>query len=337
MRPAAETPIAFVRSIVLAYERYGVDPRQALRAAHISPSLLRSEDARVTADQFEALSATAMQELDDEGLGWFSRRLPWGTNGMLCRASLPSQNLRVALLRWCRHYGLLVDDIRLELSVEARQAHLIIRENRDLLRQREFCLVSTLRNIHGFACWLVDSRIPLSRATFPFRKPRHARAYDLMFRGSVDFEAPQASLVFDAEYLQLPVRRDDHDLRQMLLRPLPLIVLQYKRDRLLSQRIRKLFRTRGFEVSTAAAVAGMLNVSTRTLYRHLAEEGVSLQGLKDEARRELAIQQLARTSRPLKQIAIAAGFGSEASFIRAFRQWTGKSPGELRRTASVEK
>ena len=28
-----------------------------------------------------------MQELDDEALGWFNRRLPWGSYGMLARAS----------------------------------------------------------------------------------------------------------------------------------------------------------------------------------------------------------------------------------------------------------
>jgi hypothetical protein len=99
----------------------------------------------------ETFSGLAMRELDDEALGWFSRPLHWGTNGMLCRASLPSANLGVALSRWCRHYGLLVEDIRLELTIEAKIARLAVHEQKDLRSQREFCLVSTLRNIHGFA------------------------------------------------------------------------------------------------------------------------------------------------------------------------------------------
>jgi hypothetical protein len=52
-----------------------------------------------------------MQELDDEALGWFSRRLPWGSYGMLCRASLTSPDLGVAIKRWCRHHRLLTEDI----------------------------------------------------------------------------------------------------------------------------------------------------------------------------------------------------------------------------------
>jgi hypothetical protein len=41
----------------------------------------------------EIMSGAAMQELDDEALGWFSRRLPWGSYGMLCRASITSPDL----------------------------------------------------------------------------------------------------------------------------------------------------------------------------------------------------------------------------------------------------
>ena len=62
----------------------------------------------------------------------------------------------------------------------------------------------------------------------------------------------------------------------------------------------------------------------------LDEEGASLQELKDEARRERAIELLNRTNRSVKQVAIAVGFRNEKSFSRAFKQWTGASPGEYR-------
>src|SRR5205085_7852441 len=84
----AATPMAFVRAIVAGYARYGVDPCAALSAAQIAPRDVAKPGAHVTAAQFEALNAHAMQELDDEALGWFSRKLPWGSYGMLCRASL---------------------------------------------------------------------------------------------------------------------------------------------------------------------------------------------------------------------------------------------------------
>lgn len=335
MKAIAKTPASFIRTIVAAYERQGLDPSDALAASQIAPSTLADPEGRVTAQQLETFTDIAMRELQDEGLGWFSRPLPWGTYGMLCRATLPSPDLRVALARWCRHQGLVVNDIRLTLTVTGQRATLAIEETRDLGAYREFCLVTTFRNIHGFASWLADSRIPLTQAEFPFAKPVHASAYDVMFRAPVRFAAEQASISFDAAYLKLAVRRNDEDLRQMLLRPLPLIVLQYRRDRLLSQRIRHLLRTRSLDFSNASTLANELNVSVRTLHRHLAEEGTTLQNIKTEVRRDLAIHQLTHTNRLLKQIAAGAGFSNEASFIRAFKQWTGQSPGEFRRGANT--
>lgn len=327
---AAETPIAFIRAIVAAYEHYDRDPRAALEAAQITPSLLLQADARVTAEQMERMSELAMRELDDEAPGWFSRPLPWGTYGMLCRASLPSSNLGVALRRWCRHFGLLTREIRLELSRDAQAACITVHEAADLGVQRELCLVTTLRNIHAFACWVIDSRIPLIRAFFPIASPDHAKAYEYMFRSPIDFDAAHAGFTFDADYLKLPVRRDDADLRNMLQRPLPLVVLQYQRDRLVAKRVREILRGHDPQRWNADEMADMLHVSTRSLFRHLTEEGVTLQKLKDEVRKEIAIHQLVRTRKTFKQVAAITGFGSEASFNRAFRNWTGQTPGEYR-------
>ena len=220
--PAA-TPIAFVRAIALAYERRGLSPHRALAQAQIAPQLLQDDSARITAWQMEQISDAAMQELDDEALGWFNRRLPWGSYGMLARASISSPTLQVALARWCRHHGLLADDIALHLTTQGETATLAITEARDLGALREFCLVSVLRNAHGLACWFIDSRIPLQGAQFAFARPAHHSAYAVLFPGPTVFGAPVAgaalaSIRLDARYLALPLQRDEAALRQMLQR-----------------------------------------------------------------------------------------------------------------------
>jgi AraC-like DNA-binding protein len=327
----AVTPIAFARCMVQAYRQAGRDPAEALRQARITPAQLRDPAARISAAQMETLSAAAMQALDDEALGWFGRRLPWGSHGMLVRASLTAPTLGLALARWCRHHGLLVDDVRLVLERDGGLARVRIEEHRPLGAFREFCLVTLLRQVHGVACWWVDARIPLAEAAFPFAAPPHADAYGAMFPGPVRFGAGQASLAFEAAWLAEPMRRDEAALRQMLQRGLAITVLPYRRERLLAQRVRTLLATRVAELRDAAAVAAALHVSPRTLHRQLRAEGTSLQALKDEARRTLAEALLQRTQRPVKQVAQAAGFRSEKSFARAFRQWTGTTPAELRR------
>ncbi|WP_240792049.1 AraC family transcriptional regulator [Rhodoferax bucti] len=335
--PIAATPMAFVQAIVGAYARYGQDPSGALAQAQIAPDQLQQAGARITAWQMERISELAMRELDDEALGWFSRRLPWGSYGMLARASISAPTLALAVKRWCRHHSLIADDITLTLQVSGATASISIAEHGELGEEgalREFCLVSVLRNILGLACWLVDSRIPLLHAQFPFEAPPHAEAYQVLFSGPTRFGQAQAAISFDAQYLQLPLRRDEKALQQMLQHALPLTVLQYRRDRLLVQRVRQLLSAQPQDTHGAEALAALLHLSPRTLHRQLKEEGATLQALKDEVRRSRATELLLRTQRPVKQVAEAAGFQNEKSFIRAFKGWTGQSPAEFRRGAT---
>ncbi|MDA8519203.1 AraC family transcriptional regulator [Acidovorax sp. NCPPB 4044] len=329
--PVAATPMAFVRAIAHAYAQRGLDPARALAAAQIAPGSVKDPHARITALQMEALSAAAMRELDDEALGWFSRRLPWGSYGMLARASISAPTLGLALRRWCRHHALLADDIGLHLDTDGGIATLSLSEHRDLGALREFCTVSVLRNALGLSCWFIDSRLPLLDTAFPFAAPPHAAVYALLFGAAPRFGAPRAALRFDARYLALPLRRDEAALQQMLQRALPLTVRQYRRDRLLAQRVRQALAQAPEQACSAESLAAQLHVSARTLHRQLKEEGASLQSLKDEARQQRARDLLHRTDRPIKQVAEAAGFASEKSFMRAFRHWTGLSPTEYRR------
>ncbi len=328
-----ETPIAFIQAIAAAYAQRGLRVDETLKKAQIEPKLLKKNNARVTAMQMELMSGMAMQELNDEGLGWFSRRLPWGSYGMLVRASLTSPTLGVALARWCRHHGLLTEDIRLSVTERDGTATLKLDEVRDLGMFQEFCVVSVLRNALGVACWLTDSRIPLTATHLRFAPPAHADSYRVLFDGQTHFNASANCLLFDAGYLALPVRRDEAALQQMLERALLLTVRPYRRDRLLVEKVRQTLAQHPEHSRNADDLAAWLNMSARTLHRQLQEEGASLQQLKDSVREQRERILLLRTGKPLKQIATEVGFSNEKSFIRAFKTWTGQAPESFRQSA----
>jgi AraC-like DNA-binding protein len=317
--------MALVHAVLQAYTQRHMAPDAALSAAQITPRDLARAGGHVAAQQFERLCAAAMRELDDEALGWFARRLPWGSYGMLARASISAPNLGVALARWCRHHGLLTRDVLLALKRNGTQAHVTITVQHDLGTLREFALLSLLRNLHGFACWLIDSQITLRAAEFPFPNPAHADLYARLFPGIVRFDARRAALHFDADYLHMPLRRDGAALDQMLQNALPILVWPWRRDRLLAPRVRNLLSARDRH-HTAATLAAQLHVSVRTLHRELRRENVTLQRLKDQVRSTRARELLLRSGMPIRRVAVAVGFASEKSFSRAFRQWTGQTP-----------
>jgi AraC-like DNA-binding protein len=82
--------------------------------------------------------------------------------------------------------------------------------------------------------------------------------------------------------------------------------------------------------SSIEEAATRLSMSKRSLQRRLAEEASSYQEVLNATRRELAHAYLARSSASQGEIAYLLGFQDGNSFIRAFRGWTGQTPGEYR-------
>ncbi len=74
------------------------------------------------------------------------------------------------------------------------------------------------------------------------------------------------------------------------------------------------------------AVAQDIGMSSRTLTRRLAEDGLTYKGLLDQMRRKLALQYLKDRRIGLKKVAYLLGYSEVSAFYRAFHRWTGTSP-----------
>lgn len=82
--------------------------------------------------------------------------------------------------------------------------------------------------------------------------------------------------------------------------------------------------------ATLAKTAKKLHVTSRTLQRRLLEEGVSFAGLLTEVRRSQAELLLSMGEAPLAEVAEQVGYADAGAFVRAFRSWTGTTPGKFR-------
>jgi AraC-like DNA-binding protein len=78
-------------------------------------------------------------------------------------------------------------------------------------------------------------------------------------------------------------------------------------------------------------IASALHLSTRTLARRLANEGLTFAQVLEEMRADLAIQYLEDRSLSISQIAWLLGFQEGSAFTHGFRRWTGISPTQWRK------
>ena len=77
-------------------------------------------------------------------------------------------------------------------------------------------------------------------------------------------------------------------------------------------------------------VAKTMGLSRPTLYRQLKAEGVRYEILLDGLRHKMALHYLDGKKVSVSQTAYLVGFADPSAFSRAFKRWTGSSPGQRR-------
>lgn len=324
--------ICFVEAALAPVRARQLDADALLRAVDLSPSLLASPQARVSARQFGALWRLVAQTLDDEFFGQDSRRMKVGSFAMLCHTVVHCETLAQALERSVRFYGLIFDDIDVRLAVEGDTAKIVLRE-RSMGAPRIFAHETLLMLLHGVACWLVGRRIAIDCAHFGYPEPSHSAEYRLMYSANLRFDGEQTTVEFDARSLALPVVQDERSVAEFLRHAPENILLKYKNADSLGARIRRRLRqSLPADLPEFEALASEMHMTPVTMRRRLHEEGATYQTIKDQLRRDLAIDYLSHSRRSVLDIALQLGFRERSAFHRAFRKWTGASPGEFRRS-----
>ena len=73
-----------------------------------------------------------------------------------------------------------------------------------------------------------------------------------------------------------------------------------------------------------------LGISVRNLQRRLKALGTTYQNLLDEGRQALAMKVIREGDMPLYEVAYLVGYTEPSAFYKAFKRWTGSTPGDYR-------
>lgn len=322
--------IGLVHEALQAATARGLDTAGVLAQAGIPREWMASPQARVPAAAYARLWAVLADAMDDEFFGMDRHPMRRGSYRLMCHAVLHSRTLEHALQRMLSFLRAVLDELRGELQREGEHAVLVLHDQGP--PRRMFTYATWLMLVHGLACWLVGRRIPLQAAHFRCAEPPEAADYRTRFCEDARFGAKRTEVRFDARLLELkPVQRESAVAAFLRNAPANLLV-RYRNEASLAAQIRRqLRRLPPGDWPGIDALATGLHLSTTTLQRRLQDEGLSFQRLKDELRRDLAIDLLSRSEAPVARVAEHLGFVEPSAFHRAFKKWTGVNPGAYRR------
>jgi AraC-like DNA-binding protein len=178
---------------------------------------------------------------------------------------------------------------------------------------------------------VLEKPFPSVRLLLPYPAPAYWKRYEEVFLCPVEFDSGVMEWRFEASVLQEPCPNANPITSAMSMGFCQQLVASLPEESGLIESVRLACLSRTGRFPGIDAVAAMLNMSTRTLHRRLAEHQRSYQSVLDEVRCALAIEFLQQSDMPMDDLAGQVGFSEAANFRKAFKKWTGRAPGDYRK------
>jgi AraC-like DNA-binding protein len=316
----------FVRPVVEALERSGLDAAALLARAGLPRTLLADPDGRVPCAQYGALLTLAQQDLPHGSLALrLAQVTPIGAHALVDYLVLSSETVGEGLRRLSRYYRL----------VNATSP-LVLHDHEDPIRvdvgaaslpfAAEYPIALTLLHLGRES----EDRAVAQWVSFMHR-PSDPAEFERALGCPVHVNAGWNGFALSRDVWRLPMRRRDPSLIRLLEPHAEAAVDGAATGATMRDSVRRA-QARGLAAgdATIEAVARTLAVSPRTLQRRLADEGTTFHRLLDDVRREAAERHLSDSALAIGEIAFVLGYSEPAAFHRAFRRWHRVTPQSFR-------
>lgn len=321
-------PVDYIVALARFMGRRGIGTVTLLSGTDIPERMLSDPGARLTIAQTAQVIARATALQPRPGLGFeYGLELDLTTHGLLGWSVLK----RTSISNLARE---IVDHLRvrlplMEMRLEAGKDEMLLRveDSVPLGAARQFIAEAYLGSIYTLASTGFRQIAEIS-CDFPQPRP-------VVFQHRL-----RCPVSFDQQCNQVRIKLHSDDARIIDMREHPFYVDLYARSVLarecsldagISQRVRHCIMRDPRQHNTLESVAADLGLSARSLRRHLQADGASFSDIRNTIRKQLAICYLRGSDLLLESIATRLGYGDQATFSRAFREWTGLSPGRFRR------
>jgi AraC-like DNA-binding protein len=184
---------------------------------------------------------------------------------------------------------------------------------------------------YGVMCWLAARRIPVDEVVYQDSDVARRSDASKLFQAPIRLMEGEWGYRFDAKWLDLPVVQNNESVEEFLHQAPACLLVKYRDQASLTERIRRMLRRYlAEEMPSLEEVSDMLATTPQTLRRRLQREGQGYQMIKDALRRDVAVEYLTQSDLPLLEVAARVGFSEASTFHRAFKGWTGLTPGAYR-------
>lgn len=261
----------------------------------------------------------------------------WSTLGIVLQSS---KNIDDFLCRVCQYAALLVSDVvvlRYEPSLIVNtkmRLSTYFTPSVEFEAERTECYLAAGLAFLEMICGnnLKPQQVDLIR---PF--PDDPSPWYATFGKNIRWEAKASAFYLDEVTICTVIPHVDSELSHLIEKNLLERIEQNKELRLSERIHREICLMLPHGGPSIKKIASHLNMSTRSLQRHLEEEGLQFRSLVEDIQLKTAKDYLSSSKHSLSEIALLTGFSNQGNFSHAFKRWTNMTPNAFRKKILAEK
>jgi AraC-like DNA-binding protein len=336
MRYTSKNAISIgIEFVLVVLSKVSLDQKvidELLHSCRIPNHLLLEPNARVSLVQYAQLMNGLTEATEDEFIGHGSSPVPLGSMSLLTHWLVAAKTLEQAADRIVRFYQMMAQGQAIYSYTEGEQVFFEVELPSHSSHADIFIAEMSFSNIHRLLSWLTMEIIHIDHVEFQCDRPAYAEDYQLLFYGApILFNQSKTRISFSQAQLQKPVQQNLPNLERFLENPnFEILVLDFKADNLAS-RVAVEIRKQLDAMPALPELAKAMGMKHYTLQRRLADEGISYLAIKNQVKRDAAIDLLVNTDLSIEEISSQLGFSETSPFTRIFKEWTGIPPSAYRK------
>lgn len=310
----------------------------ALASAGVGLEDLEDPDRYLDGDAFKCLLETLLKEHEGEdplSLSFIKHTAP-AALGLVGFAAVSSSSVVQAVDTMVKYHSLTMPAVKITAHDSVRELTLRF----ELVADFESCGEFLLECVMGAVLMIdqpgyLDQKLLINRWDFAYGNADRFREYEKHLKISINSSQPFNQISIDKSCLNYPLKSANLNTFHSMQRQLVLLAETSGRNLAFTNKVRDVLRDHAANgrYLSLDELADALFKSKRTLTRRLADEGSAYQEILDDIRKQHAMELLGNSDKNIDHICAELGYGSRASFFRAFKAWTGVTPRQFRLNA----
>jgi AraC-like DNA-binding protein len=322
-------PAMLLRQLVQLIERWQISPDQLLAGSSVF-EVPTDPMARLPIGMMHGLLERARLLTGEPGLGYhLALQDRVSTYGYIGLAASSAPTLRAAIELAIQFAPLFSSALSISLRVEGGRAFVRLDENVDLGSVRDIVLIRMMLGLETLVTSLTGRREHGAAEMAIPEPPYQPRFAHLVPRWR--FGQPATCFVLAAETLDWPIVAADPGALDLMRVTCERALVEREVDESFIESVRRAIVRESGGTRSLAQVADKMEISQRTLTRRLTEHGAKFSALVEHVRRDQALLLLRTSTLSIREIARRLDYANSSTFVRAFRMWMHKTPGEYRR------